>query len=163
MIIYIILYQHKSHTGERFFTANLIPGERNTLWVESYLGHQFEVERVDTKEVVASVTVQFNGAISIGEYPSHATDPDRDVSDIVRGTFESEWIRAHRIKRTFTEFGFSKGTLPLDLFASMSAFYHNNRERATIEEWDNKGVFVNWWEKDVMFITMPFKLKVRHD
>ena len=65
------------------------------------------------------------------------------------------------MQRTFTEFGFTKGQLPVDLWSSISAYYHNNRDHKVIEEWDSKGLYVNWWEKDVFFIPMPWELKVR--
>lgn len=147
-----------SEEGQRSAVGRLRPGERNTFWVESYLGHAFQVVNPTNNEVVHNQTVQFNTIVPIGKYYSHVRT--REVSSLVKGTFDMEWQRAHRVTRTFTEFGFSKGRLPVDLFASMSAFYHNNQYHATIEEWDNKGVFVNWWERDVYFIAMPFKLKV---
>jgi hypothetical protein len=42
----------------------------------------------------------------------------------------------------------------------MSTYYYNNRMNKMREEWDTKGVFVNWWEKDVYMIGMPWVLKV---
>lgn len=72
-----------------------------------------------------------------------------------------EWNRAHRVSRTFTEFGFNKGRLPDDLWSSISGYYHNNRDHKVIEEWDSKGLYVNWWETDVFFIPMPWELKVQ--
>jgi hypothetical protein len=51
----------------------------------------------------------------------------------VKQTLRMEWDRAHRIQRTFTEFGFNKGKLPNDLWASISSYYYNNRSKlATI-------------------------------
>lgn len=78
----------------------------------------------------------------------------------VQETFKMEWNRAHRVSRTFTEFGFNKGRLPHDLWSSISGYYHNNRDHKVIEEWDSKGLYVNWWETDVFFIPMPWELKV---
>lgn len=71
-----------------------------------------------------------------------------------------EWNRAHRVTRTFTEFGFSKSRMPTDLWASISAYYYNNRDNKVLEEWESKGLYVNWWERDVFFIPMPWELKV---
>jgi hypothetical protein len=153
------VYWVDENTGRRVEVGILQPGERNTLWLGSYLGHKFEVVHDDTKQVVGEVEVEFHTMYSLGEQFSRVQN--RDVRRLVEATFESEWERAHRVKRTFSEFGFDKGKLPKDLFASMSAYYYNNREQATIEEWDNKGVFVNWWEKDVYFLPMPQVLKVR--
>jgi len=145
------------------FTGNYVPGgilspgERNTFWTETYLGHKFAVVDNRTNQTITEITVQYNAIIPIGEYfPRHF---DRDVRQLVRGTFDAEWKRAHRVTRTFTEFGFNKGKLPIDLYSSMSAYYYNNQHHATVEEWENKGVFVNWWEQHVYFIAMPFRLK----
>eukprot|EP01033_Poteriospumella_lacustris_P017249 gene17249-12337_t len=143
--------------GEKVPVGQVSPGERNTFWIETYLGHEFQVVNPANDAIVHTQLVEYNAIVPIGEYFSHTME--REVKDLVRSTFEAEWDRAHRVKRTFTEFGFNKGRLPTDLFASMSAFYHNNQHHATIEEWGGKGVFVNWWERDVYFISMPFKLK----
>ena len=142
---------------ERFEIGLLKPGERNTFWIQSYLGHHFQIIDVND-EVVSDFIVEYNAIIPVGHYTSHVKV--RDVREEVRRTFDSEWKRSNRVQRTFTEFGFSKGRLPTDIFSSMSSFYYNNKEKATIEEWGGKGVFVNWWEKDVFFVSMPFKLKV---
>jgi hypothetical protein len=79
----------------------------------------------------------------------------------VEETFKMEWNRANRVTRTFTGLGFAKGRLPTELWSSISAYYYNNREHKIIEEWDSKGLYVNWWERDVYFIPMPWELKVR--
>lgn len=63
------------------------------------------------------------------------------------------------MKRTFTELGFDKGKLPLDLFADMSTYYYNNRHQKFREEWDGKGLYVNWWEQDAFMIALPNQLK----
>jgi hypothetical protein len=141
----------------RHIIGPLTPGEKHTLWVQSFLGHRFQI--VDhNNDIAMDLVVEFNAIIPIGAYTSHVRP--RQVKDIVRQTFEGEWDRSNRVQRTFTEFGFAKGRLPTDVFSSMSSFYYNNRHHATIEEWGGKGVFVNWWEKDVFFVAMPFQLKV---
>jgi hypothetical protein len=78
----------------------------------------------------------------------------------VRQTFDAEWDRAHLIKRTFTEFGFNRRKLPQDLWNSLQTYYYNNRDHAVREEWETKGLFVNWWEVDPYMIVMPWELKV---
>jgi hypothetical protein len=148
------------HNKERVNVGTIEPGERNTFWITSYLGHEFEVVNPADETDVYHYTVKYNSINAIGEYVSGLME--RDVHEEVHSTFEQEWVRAHQVKRTFTPFGFNKGKLPLDLFSSMSAYYYNNRNAATVEEWEQKGVFVNWWERDVFFISMPFKLKVTH-
>jgi hypothetical protein len=41
----------------------------------------------------------------------------------------------------------------------MTTFYYNNRNNKAREEWDTKGVFVNWWERDAYLISVPHGLK----
>ena len=147
-----------NHKGKRVKVGTLPPGERNTVWMGTYLGHTFVLTNPATEEVVGEVTIEFHTLYSIGEQVSARRQ--RDVRHLVHDTFEHEWQRAHRVTRTFTPFGFSRGKLPHDLFGSMSAYYYNNRDQATMEEWESKGVFVNWWETDVFFVPMPMGLKV---
>ncbi|RYY75230.1 hypothetical protein EON63_19390 [archaeon] len=144
--------------GKRIMVGTLPPGERNTVWMGSYLGHKFVLTNPATEEVVGEIIIEFHTLYSIGEQISARRH--REVRHLVQNTFESEWQRAHRVTRTFTPFGFSRGKLPKDLFGSMSAYYYNNRDQATMEEWESKGVFVNWWETDVFFVSMPMGLKV---
>lgn len=66
-----------------------------------------------------------------------------------------------KVKRTFSPLGFKKGKLPPDVFALTSAFYYNNAQNVVREEWKNKGVFVNWWETDVLFLQLPWRMKER--
>ena len=70
-----------------------------------------------------------------------------------------EWRKHTEGERTFSSLGFAKGALPRDLFASMASFYYNNRHHAVNEEWEGKGVFVNWWETDVKFVAVPWRMK----
>eukprot|EP01034_Spumella_vulgaris_P023684 gene23684-29929_t len=103
------------------------------------------------------MTVEHNGIYPIGNPPSAITE--RDVTQQVKNTFRMEWERAHRVKRTFTEFGFNHGRLPPDLWASISAYHYNNRNHKVLEEWAPGGIFVNYWEADVFFIPMPWEIK----
>jgi len=74
---------------------------------------------------------------------------DQEVARQVHGTFQSEWQRSNRVTRTFTELGFAKARLPEDLYASIQTYYYNNQHHLAKEEWNNKGVYVNWWEVQV--------------
>lgn len=149
-----------SPDGARHQIGILKLGERNTSWQQSYLGHVFEIVDIETGEVWRRITVEHHAIYPIGS-PSSSVRP-RDVRAQVKNTFRAEWERSHRVKRTFTETGFNRGRLPDDLWASISSYYYNNRNNKVLEEWwDTKGVFVNWWERDVYFIPMPWELKVR--
>jgi len=86
------------------------------------------------------------------------------VAEEVSRTLNSEWKRHLQIKRTFSSLGYDKGRLPDDLYASLGAYYYNNRNppHKVLEEWGrHKGVFVNYWETDVNFIQIPWHLKQR--
>lgn len=147
-----------NNKGRRVKVADLKRGERNTAWHNSFLGHRFEIVDSINGQVLSNVTVKYHSINPIGSAPSALTK--REVSKQVMNTFVAEWDRAHRVKRTFTEFGFDKGRLPHDLWGSISAYYYNNRHAKVIEEWDSKGLYVNWWEADVFMIPMPWDLKV---
>lgn len=87
----------------------------------------------------------------------------RDIPNEARqilNTFKGEWIHSNDCTRTFTKLGFNKGRLPSDLFASIEAYYYNNRNHLAIEEWHKKGgVHVNWYEVPAYMIQMPWELK----
>jgi hypothetical protein len=144
--------------GTRHTIGSLEHGEKNTAWQQSYLGHVFEITDSVTNEVLLEMTVEHNGINPIGNPPSQLRE--RDVTQQVKNTFNMEWERAHRVKRTFTEYGFNHGRLPADLWASISAYHYNNRNNKVLEEWSGGSIFVNHWEADVYFIPMPWELKV---
>ena len=146
--------------GERLFIAKLEPGERNTFWTQSYLGHEFEITRENTNDVELVVAVEYAGVRIIGDSGSGITPLNN--TNAIRSALQGEWSRSRRIQRTFTELGFALGQLPLDLFTSMSTYHYNNRDNKAREEWDSKGLFVNWWESDVYMIPMPWQLKVSY-
>ena len=144
--------------GEKLLLNELEAGERYTFWTTSFFGHVFELYNHETGEYLETFRVTHAGFHVLGKAKSlvRAFDP----TPIVRETIDNEWVRSRRVKHTFTELGFDKGQLPLDLYTSMSTYYYNNRHSKALEEWDTKGVFVNWWERDVFMIGMPWGLKV---
>jgi len=133
-------------------------GERHTLWQDTMIGHQFVVYDSITGELLVNHTVKHSGPLVIKNY--HVGERPPDYIDQIKDLFKREWVRSRRVKRTFTELGFDHGHLPIDLFASMSTYFYNNRHNSFLEEWDDKGVFVNWWESEVAVIVMPWALKV---
>lgn len=150
-------------SGDRHSQGELKWGERNTRFLHTFLGHTFLFEDSVTKEILLEHTVEFTGVRAIGKHPSPVDPNEKDTSLYGREIHDSlihEWDRHLKVKRTFTELGFSKGRLPDDVFASMGAYHYNNENYKALEEWDNKGVFVNWWEVDVFFIQAPWDLKL---
>ena len=46
------------------------------------------------------------------------------------------------------------------VWGSVQAYYHNNRAHGAVrEEWDFKGLYVNWWEAEPLVLQMPWGLK----
>jgi hypothetical protein len=133
-------------------------GERNTICIGSFLGHRFVFKDGETGEVLLDETIQHTLMRGVGNSPDY-TGLDRDFEREIEATLTSEWTRHRRVDRTCSPLGFKKGRLPDDVFASLGAFYYNNRDNRVREEWSGKGVFVNWWEVDVYFVQIPWKLK----
>ncbi|CAB9519102.1 2OG-Fe(II) oxygenase [Seminavis robusta] len=148
-----------SPTGEKKFHMELQYGERGTRCFSSFLGHKFEVEDGVTGELLRKIKVEFISTIATGVSPPSGDPEMRDFEWEIERTLHNEWRRHNRVTRTFSPLGFKKGRLPEDLFASMGAFYYNNRNHKVREEWNGKGVFVNWWETDCSFIQIPWNQK----
>eukprot|EP00606_Chrysophyceae_sp_TOSAG23-5_P001581 GSChrysophyteH2.ASY1.ANO1.1252.1 assembled CDS len=146
----------------RVFVSDLKRKEKNTQWQTTTLGHVFEVEDAVTGEIFGRYEAQHPSINVIGtprpEDIGHPM-PNKIIGEQVRATFNAEWRRANRVTRTFTELGFSKGKLPDDLFQSIRTYYYNNRMQLAREEWDDKGLFVNWWEVEAYMIAIPWRLK----
>ena len=132
--------------------------ERSTRFIHSYVGHRFIAEDPAGK-VVMDHTVQFTGVIGISNHKN--AHEHRDIRNEVKSTMKGEWQKHLQVTRTFSPLGFSKGRLPNDVFASMEAFHYNNRDppHKVQEEWDYKGLYVNYWESDCNFIQIPWELK----
>jgi len=146
------------HSGKEKDHGTLGYGERKTQCIKSFLGHRFKFRDADTDEVVLEITIEHTLVIAVGDSPDY-TGTDRDFVSEIKNTLSREWHRHERVKRTCSPLGFKKGRLPDDVFASISAFYYNNRNYKVREEWSGKGVFVNWWEVDVHFIQVPWDMK----
>ena len=146
--------------------GELLHGERHTSWRNSYLGHEFEiVKSANHSDVVGVYPVKYAGFYALGSFEVGPSTPARDQSrqKQIEATLRSEYERSRSVRRTFTADGFSKGNLtrldPL-VWGSIQAYYRNNRAHGAVrEEWDYKGLYVNWWESEVLLLTMPVALK----
>lgn len=147
-----------NHNGERVFQYKILRGDHNAKFISSFIGHEFVFEDDVTKEIIHEHKVRHTGLVLVGH---HINGPPyfRDVEDEVRTTAASEWHRHKQVTRSFSTLGFKKGRLPDDLWGSIGAYYYNNRDSVTSEEWTGKGIFVNWWESDVKFVQVPWRLK----
>mmetsp|Transcript_490 Transcript_490/g.761 ORF Transcript_490/g.761 Transcript_490/m.761 type:complete len:508 (-) Transcript_490:128-1651(-) len=139
--------------------------EQNTVWRNAKLGHRFELR--DTNEngegVIATYRVEHNSFFVIGDSRTFLPTPlsPENISNRVEQTLQTEWNRSRNIHRTFSKTGFLKFRLPNHIFASMQAFYHNNRHESNFyrEEWHPDSVHINWWEAEASMVVMPWKLK----
>lgn len=142
--------------GQPKFNQVLGVGERQTSFITTFVGHKFQLydsepnEDALTNEMLYEVIVPNTGVVGIKNFAvSHI--PKEGLEEKVRDTLNTEWTRHLNVKRTFSPLGFSKGRLPDDMYASMGAYYYNNRNppNKVHEEWTKmKGVFVNYWETD---------------
>jgi hypothetical protein len=146
-------------TGDRKLHIQLGFGERETRCFSSYIGHSFVTLDADDATVIAEFTIEYTTVLGFGSLPV-ADDPEKHSFDAeIENTLRHEWGRHNAVKRSFSPLGFKKGRLPDDVFASMGAFFTNNRGNKVKEEWGGRGVFVNWWESDCYFIQIPWQLK----
>lgn len=163
------VYWVNEQTGVRVPNQDLGIGERSTSFITTFIGHKFEF--YDTKpnedpldnKMLLDITVRNHGVVGINNHKQPHV-PRESVANEVKRTLNSEWRRHLVIKRTFSALGFTKGRLPDDMFASLGAYYYNNRNppHKVLEEWGrHKGVFVNYWETDINFIQIPWHLKRR--
>jgi hypothetical protein len=139
-------------------------GDANTQCFSSYLGHLFQIE--DSQgTLLQQVVMEYSLVLAIGESPpsgdhdTYSTRTPTELEATIAGGLSWEWQKHHWVQRTFSPLGFAKGRLPDAVFASMGAFYYNNRHHKVREEWTGKGLFVNWWETDVFVISIPHLLK----
>lgn len=144
--------------GKRFDVGKIGYGEKYTMWQSTTLGHRFELIDEVTGETIGTYESMYNTIHVIGKQKT-SVNPNLDFKVQIEKTLDNEWARHHKVKRTFTEVGFDIGRMPRDLWNSISTYYYNNRHSKSLEEWDHKGLFVNWWESDVYFISIPWNLK----
>lgn len=138
-------------------------GDKHTRCIASFLGHHFvAMDESDPANhwKVGDLTVEHITVKAWGESPpSDERSPSHNFVEEIERTLRHEWVRHNRVTRTFSPLGFKKGRLPKDVFASLAAFYYNNAQNVVREEWTHKGVFVNWWETDVLFLQIPWDMK----
>jgi len=158
-----------SHSGQQVYNQEIGVGERKTSFINTFIGHKFEFydsqpnEDALQNELLFDWIIPNHGIIGFKNYEFPHV-PVEGVERQVQQTLKSEWRRHEVVKRTFSPLAFDKGRLPDDLYASLGAYWYNNRDVPHVvhEEWGrHKGVFVNYWETDVNFIQIPWHLKKR--
>ncbi|CAJ1959476.1 unnamed protein product [Cylindrotheca closterium] len=156
----LVVYWLKND-GTRVYQFDLNYGEQATICINSYIGHTFEVTTKDDQSL-GKVPVEFTLILPFGHSPPSDHTHSRNFTREIQTSLRHEWFRQDRIKRTFSPLGFAKGRLPDDVFASLGALYYNNQRNVCLEEWGGKGVFVNWWETEVAFLQIPWRIKELH-
>ena len=143
------------------YTHRLSAGEKNTLWINSYIGHEWLVE--DGKGLRKVYKVKFPSIHILGPKPDYAalkrTIPEGSKLSRVRNELE----RVTQVERVFTDVGFKKIKCPRALWGEVSTYWNNNKghsHRAT-EEWLDSGFFVNWHEVNQHLVVPPMMQK-RH-
>jgi hypothetical protein len=112
-----------------------------------------------TKKVLGKYVAEYNSFFVVGDAGIHTKHMPNEEA-ILQNTFYNEYEGSLQVKRTFTSLGFNKGRLPPDLFASIEAYYYNNKNHLALEEWHKKGgLHVNWYEVPAYMIQMPWDLK----
>lgn len=150
-----------SHTGENVPNGVLRPKEEGSEWRDTYIGHKFKIVQRETNKILGVYAAEYNAVyVVLPSPPPSLTDSEDFIVKEIYQTLQPELVRAHDVKRTFTEFGFGKGRMPDDLWSSINTYYYNNRNHKFLEEWDYPEMFVNWWEANVYMIAMPWGLKV---
>ena len=153
------IYWISSNNGrKRIKVRDLLQKEQNTAWINTFLGHEFEIVDNVNGKVLLHYIAEYNSFRVIGDSGSMIRER-LHVEEGIAETLRSEWYRSRKVRRTFTELGFNKGRLPYDLWGSILSYYYNNHNNKVREEWETKGFFVNWWEVDAYMIGMPWGLK----
>jgi len=148
-------------------------GERKTNCFASFIGHEFEAYVVSTNkgedgidvdvvEFYEHFVIRHTTTKPFGTSPPSSSRKFENINAVekeVKKALNTEWTKHKEVQRTFSSLGFARGRLPNDVFASMGSFYYNNRNHVSNEEWGGKGLFVNWWETDIKFVSIPWKLK----
>ena len=141
------------------YQGELKPGDANTMWQDSTIGHTYQFALHDSDDVIAEHVVEHDLFYVVGDVRSGLMNITMRTR--IRRTLDREWGRSRRVKRTFTALGFDRSKLPRDLFASMATYYYNNQNNLMLEDWESDGYLahVNWWEVDVFMVGMPWGLK----
>ena len=142
------------------YDHQLRAGEKNTLWITSYVGHQFLMKG---KSFSKTYDVKFPSIHIVGPKPDYASEGHSVPGRSREHRMKSELERVNKITRVFTDVGFKKIKCPNDLWGEVKTYWNNNRGRShrAIEEWRGGGWFVNWWEVNQDLVVPPMQLKRR--
>lgn len=138
--------------------TTLFEVKRTSQWLMAQLGHQLLVLNALSKEVVLNFTVAFSTEVVLGK--EFIEEESRNVphkSVNMSGAAVGSWSAKESVTRTFSPLGFAKGSVPPDVWASISAYYYNNYRHYHIEP--EAAVVVNGRKQQTLFLNMPQELK----
>ena len=124
-----------------------ILGSECVHWRNSFVGHRFQMRPNMVDAAPITITALFSGVHAIGTPPPLPYSAShKNWTAVVEHTSARERKRATKVHKTFTEVGFDRAPIPEREWASMSAYYYNNRHAAQREDWDQlaDSAFVNW-------------------
>ena len=135
-------------------------GEKSTLWIQSYIGHEF---LVTGKSFSKKFLVDVPRIHTVGPKPDYASLGYTIPEGSKEGRVRMELERVLKVERVFTDVGFKKIKCPRDLWGEVRTYWNNNRghDHRAIEEWVGSGFFVNWHEVNQDLVVPPMMLK-RH-
>ena len=161
---FVNYYQHSlkvywvdERNDRKEFNHELGIGDKETHFITTYVGHKFQVYDIKPNEdpldneMFLEITIPSSGIVGIRNHVQPHV-PKEGLEEQVKRTLQNEWRRHLVVKRSFSALGFDKGRLPDDVYASLGAYYYNNRDppHKVHEEWgSHKGLFVNYWETEV--------------
>mmetsp|Transcript_21451 Transcript_21451/g.36112 ORF Transcript_21451/g.36112 Transcript_21451/m.36112 type:complete len:523 (-) Transcript_21451:203-1771(-) len=138
--------------------STLLEVKRTSQWLKAQLGHQLLVLNTLTKGVVLNFTVAYSTEVVLGkEFIEEESRKLPPKSQNMSGSAVSSWAAKEAVGRTFSPLGFAKGSVPPDVWASISAYYHNNKRHYHNEP--EAAVVVNGRQQQTQFLNMPHEMK----
>lgn len=139
------------------FELNKWTVESNGVYYTSYVDEEGEVRNL-TKSRMTSVSGREDHEDNVYEKAGVQVS-EKHRWALVRDMMNTSLERSREVRRTFSPQGFKLGRLPNDLWASMSAYYHNSRERSLLEFWSPTHVITNHHESSTAMMFPPLVLR----
>ncbi|GBG33194.1 Hypothetical Protein FCC1311_094182 [Hondaea fermentalgiana] len=143
--------------GDRLVhVGQLKPGERNTQWRQTYVGHEFALVHPNGTTYDFKITTE--EFFRIGQFPSaigSRQDPTRAQLERLES---SEKRRLAQIKVNFTADGYKRIKTPRQLLGDIRRFFNVNRERAFHEDMGGS-IHINTWKADSAMVPPSFATK----
>jgi len=143
-------------SGKLYSVGEIPPGEKNTQWRSTFIGHEFVLKRKNGSEI--SFRVQTEEFHRLGNFPSNVGSRRPPPQASYDSIHNLEIRKASKIKRNFTEAGYKLIPTPRKLFADVRRFFNVNKNQGFIEDF-RSGIYINDWVADVYMVPPPFSVK----